>query len=116
MSHRRLAAHVIETLGLPVATVEQVTKRRQLDDGRTTVVEMNVVRPARWSFHSAAVMADIAAKLGALASGEPTDRTAHVLDMTQWELEAMPYEQLLAPLMRSVIYDILPIDFWLATG
>jgi hypothetical protein len=56
---------------------EQVTRRRQSDDGRVTEIYMNVVKPARWSFQTAAIMADIASKLGALSAGEATDRTAH---------------------------------------
>ena len=69
------------TLGFPLAQVEQVTKRRQLDDGRTTEVHMNIVKPAKWSFQTAAIMADIATKIGALATGEATERTAHVIDI-----------------------------------
>lgn len=94
---QKLAERVAEMLAYPLSQVEQVTKRRQMPDGRTTVVEMQVVRPARWSFQTAAIMADIAAKLGALAIGEPTDRMAHTLEgLTQRELESMPMDQLLA--------------------
>jgi hypothetical protein len=73
MSHEKLAAALTNTLGFPLGKVEPVARRRQLDDGRTTVVEMNVVRPATWSFRSAAVMADIAAKLSALLFGTNID-------------------------------------------
>jgi hypothetical protein len=51
-------------LGFPLAQVEQITKRRQLDDGRTTELHMNVVKLAKWSFQTAAITADIATKLG----------------------------------------------------
>ena len=58
---------------------------------------MNVVRPAKWSFQTAAIMADVAAKLAALSVGEPTERTAHVVDgLTKKDLEQMPLDQLLA--------------------
>jgi hypothetical protein len=71
--------------------------RRQSDDGRTTIVEMNVVKPAKWSFQTAAIMADIAATVGALAAGEATERTAHAIDgLSPKDLETMPLEQLLA--------------------
>ncbi len=92
----KLASRVIEMLGFPLAQVEQVTRRRQSDDGRTTEIHMNVVKPAKWSFQTAAIMADIAAKLGALSAGEATDRTAHTLDLSKRELEEMPLDQLLA--------------------
>ncbi|HJZ48006.1 MAG TPA: hypothetical protein VKE41_12600 [Roseiflexaceae bacterium] len=56
---------------------------------------MNVVKPAKWSFQMVAIMADIAAKLGALASGEATERTAHVIDsLSPKDLEQMPLDQL----------------------
>ncbi len=84
-------------LDFPLAQVEQVTKRRQTDDGRTTIIEMNIVKPARWSFGSAAQLADASSKLGALATGEATDRTAHIIDnLTDRDLETMPLDQLLA--------------------
>lgn len=94
---QKLAERVAEMLGYPLAQVEKIQKRRQLDDGRTTIIDMSVVRPAKWSFQTAAVMADIASKLGALAVGEPTERTAHQLEgLTKRDLEEMPLEQLLA--------------------
>lgn len=93
----KLASRVEEMLGFPLAQVEQITKRRQGPDGRTTEIHMNVVKPGRWSFQTAAIMADIAAKLGALAAGEPTERTAHALEgLNPRDLESMPIEQLLA--------------------
>jgi hypothetical protein len=94
---QKLADRVASMLDFPLAQVEQVTKRRQGADGRTTEIHMNVVKPARWSMQTAAVMADIAAKLGALSVGEPTERTAHVIDgLSPKDLESMPIEQLLA--------------------
>jgi hypothetical protein len=94
---QRLADRVASMLDFPLAQVEQVTKRRQGADGHTTEIHMNVVKPARWSMQTAAVMADIAAKLGALSVGEPTERTAHVIDgLSPKDLESMPIEQLLA--------------------
>ena len=92
-----LAERVRGMLDFPLAQVEQVTKRRQSDDGRTTIIEMNVVKPAKWSFQTAAQIADVASKLGALATGEATERTAHVIDnLTDRDLETMPLDQLLA--------------------
>lgn len=94
---QRLAERVGAMLDFPLAQVEQVTKRRQTDDGRTTIIEMNIVKPAKWSFQSAAALADVSSKLGALATGEPTDRTAHIIDgLTDRDLETMPLDQLLA--------------------
>jgi hypothetical protein len=84
-------------LDFPLAQVEQVTKRRQADDGRTTIIEMNIVKLAKWSFHSVAILADVSSKIGALATGEATERTAHVIDgLSERDLEAMPLDQLLA--------------------
>ena len=58
---------------------------------------MNIVKPAKWSFHSAAILADVASKLGALATGEATDRTAHVIHgLSERDLETLPLDQLLA--------------------
>jgi hypothetical protein len=92
-----LAERVRGMLDFPLAQVEQVTKRRQTDDGRTTIIEMNVVKPAKWSFHSAAILADVSSKIGALATGEATDRTAHVIDgLSERDLETLPLDQLLA--------------------
>ena len=94
---QKLADRVASMLDFPLAQVEQVTKRRQGADGRTTEIHMNVVKPSRWSMQTAAVMADIASKLGALSVGEPTERTAHVIDgLTTRDLESMPLDQLLA--------------------
>ena len=94
---QRLADRVASMLDFPLAQVEHVTKRSQGADGHTTEIHMNVVKPARWSMQTAAVMADIAAKLGALSVGEPTERTAHVIDgLSPKDLESMPIEQLLA--------------------
>ncbi len=82
---------------LSAKLVEYVTKRRQLDDGRTTEVHMHIVKPAKWSFQTAAIVADIATKIGALAMGEATERTAHTIEgLTNRDLETMPLEQLLA--------------------
>ena len=42
-------------------------------------------------------MADIATKLGALATGEATERTAHSIDgLSPGGLEALPLDELLA--------------------
>ena len=52
---------------------------------------------SKWSFHSAATLADVSSKIGALATGEATERTAHVIDgLSDRDLEAMPLDQLLA--------------------
>ena len=45
----------------------------------------------------AAMMAEVAAKLGALAVGEPTERTVHVIDgLTPKDLDNMSVDGLLA--------------------
>jgi hypothetical protein len=77
--------------------VEQLTKRRQLNEGRTTEIHMNVVKPAKWSFQTAAIMADVAAKLAGLAVGEAEAPGGPVLDnLTPKQLEEMSLDQLLA--------------------
>ena len=41
-------------------------------------------------------MAEVATKLGALATGEATERTAHIIEgLTDRDLETMPLDQLL---------------------
>ena len=98
---QRLNERAIAMLDFPLATVEQVVKTRKGPTG-TTEIHMNVVKPARWTMQSAAAMAEVAAKLGAMAAGEPTDRTAHVLDgLTKKDLEGMPLEELL--LLRAKV-------------
>jgi hypothetical protein len=93
----KLAAQVAEMLNFPLAQVEQVTKRRQLDDGRTTEIHMNVVKPAKWSFQTAAIMADVAAKLAGLAVGDTgAPGGPSVNNLTPRQLEEMPLDQLLA--------------------
>lgn len=94
---QKLTERALAMLDFPLATVEQVTKTRQGKDGKTTEIHMNVVKPARWALRDAAIIADVAAKLAALAAGEPTERTAHILGgLNPRDLEDMTLDQLLA--------------------
>jgi hypothetical protein len=91
------AEQLTQMLGFPLARVKKVKRTRKGDHGKTTAVEMDVVQPAWWSFHSAAVMLDIAAKVGALPIGEATERQAMIVEgLTLKDLSDMSLNQLLA--------------------
>lgn len=92
---QKLTERALAMLDFPLATVEQVTKTKQGKNG-TTEIHMNVVKPGRWTFHTVAIMADVAAKLAALAAGEPTDRTAQIFEgMNPRDLEKLSLDELM---------------------
>jgi len=53
----------------------EVTKRCALEDERQAIIEMNVDKPAKWSFQTAAAMANIASKLPRCRFRQSTPRS-----------------------------------------
>lgn len=72
-----------QMLNFPLAEFEKTTHVSQAPDGKTTIENVTIVKPARWLFVDAARVLREASRVARLATGQETENTKHSGEVTQ---------------------------------